>query len=227
MAELKSKFLGKLKGTLGDMTGRIRNGKGYLAGRPASFNSPQDSASLKRRARFKLAVKFSYAALKNPGIKSIWKKTSSGNNTPFSNIMRENYKFILDTTLNAFNIITPREGFNPVFSNVSLTNSLLSAELGALNGIAEFNLTEELSLKIAAVVFLSEPNNTGFENYNFISIESNPVILQLDNPENFSIPLLNFNSSLIDIYQNKKIFLAAFTLDSENIPVHFSGTFVQ
>jgi len=98
MAELKSKFLGKLKGTLGDMTGRIRNGRGYLASKPASFNAAQDSASLKRRAKFKLAVKFSYAALKNPGIKSIWKKNSSGNNTPFSNLMRENYKFILETS---------------------------------------------------------------------------------------------------------------------------------
>lgn len=227
MAELKSKFLGKLKGTLGDMTGRIRNGKGYLAGRPASFNSPQDSASLKRRARFKLAVKFSYAALKNPGIKSIWEKTSSGNNTPFSNLMRENYKFILETSLNSFNIITPREGFNSVFTNVTLTNTALSAELGALDGVTDFDIAAEVSIKLAAVVFLTEPNNPGFDDYSFISLESNPVTLQLENPETFSIPVLNFNSSLVDIYQNKKIFLAAFTLNSEDIPVHFSATFVQ
>lgn len=227
MAELKSKFLGKLKGSLGDLTGRIRNGKGYLASKPSSFNAPTDAASLNRRAKFKLAVKFSYAALRNAGIKIIWKKTASGNSSPFANIMRENYKFIHDGTLNVYNIITPRSGFNPVFTSAVLSNTELSVDLSALNGVTDFDTGVETELKVAAVIFLAAPNNPGFDQYNFISLESNPVALQLDNPQSFTIPIVNFESSMIDIYQNKKIFLAVFSLDGDGIPVHYSSTFVQ
>lgn len=227
MAELKNSILGKISGSIGNITARIRNGKNYLASKPAYFNTPDDTASVERRAKFKLAVKFSYAVLKSSGLKSVWRTFVSNNKPPFANLMKINYKFILDNDLSALNLITPSEGFSPGFSNVVLTNANLSADLAPLDGLAPFDTNIETILKLSAVVYLSNPANESYEEYDFISLESDNVPLQLINPESFSIDLKSFEGSKVDNYQDKMIFLAAYTLDDEGIPIHFSSTFIQ
>ena len=227
MAELKSNVLGKLRGSIGNVTGRIRNGKNYLAARPGSFTPGNDPASIARRAKFKLAVKFSSAILKNNDLKKIWEAYITNCKPAFQYLMPLNYKLFTDNDISSSNIITPLEGFGGSFSNVSLTTSALNTDLAALNGLADFDLGIETEIKLIAVVYLSKPTDESSEDYSFITLESTGQVLQLTDPTSFSIPLSNYESSRVEAYQNNKVFLAALTSDDTGNSVNYSITVTQ
>ncbi|MBK7107142.1 MAG: hypothetical protein IPH62_17860 [Ignavibacteriae bacterium] len=54
MAELNKSVLGKVSGSIGELTFRQRNGKNVICMKPSSFTPGSDANSIARRDRFKL-----------------------------------------------------------------------------------------------------------------------------------------------------------------------------
>ena len=57
MAQLNKNVLGSVKGTLGNITFKQRNGKNFLSLRPESYKASTDPLSLLRKSKFRLAAK--------------------------------------------------------------------------------------------------------------------------------------------------------------------------
>ncbi len=225
MALIKNGILGKIRGSVGTVTGRIVDGKNILTQR-ASFRKPvTDPATLKRREKFKLAVKFASAINKMPELKTIWKAVKPDNQNFFSYFVQSNYKQIGDGILTNINLITPFTGFPVSLTSSSVTSTDISIDVEALAGTFDFDLTIEKNIKLCMILFLSDPVDSNADKYFFMPVKFDSQTLQLDNPLSFTKTLLKMGQSIFEKYNSHLTFLALVTLDAEENPVSFSSTF--
>ena len=66
MAELDKSVIGKLRGRIGDVVFRQRNGKVFVSQRPKSFMPGTDEKSVERRSKFAFCAKLSKAIYSIP-----------------------------------------------------------------------------------------------------------------------------------------------------------------
>ena len=224
MAVIKSGILSSIRGSVGRVTGRIVNGRNILSQRPGYRKQTNDPATLKRRDRFRLAVKFASAINKLEGVKPIWKTITPKDQNFFSFLVQSNYNQITDGALTGTNIITPFSGFPVSLASSEITSASVSADINTLAGIYNFDLTDEVNVKLCMVIYLTDPANSLFEKYTFIPLEFEAQALQLDNPLTFTQGLMKADQSLFESYNAHKTYLALVTLDSDNNPVSFSQT---
>ena len=225
MGEIKNGILSELKGSIGNITGRIVNGRNILSRKPGFRKKVSDPATLKRRERFKLNVKFGSAASSFSEIKEVWKAFTPDGLNYFSFIVQSNYKQIGDGVLTNKNIITPYGGFPLSIASSDVTSTSLSVEIGALAGTYNFDLANEVNVKLMAVVYLSGAIDSNSKEYEFIPVEFGVQALQLDNPLSFTKALLKVDQVLFESYTDHKLFGAIVTLDANDYPVNFSSTF--
>lgn len=228
MAELKRAVLGRVSGSIGNITGRIKRGKNYISARPASFIPGKDPASIERRKKFKLALEFGLAIIQNsPELKLIWQKATRGLMSPHNLIVKQNYKLIGKDGYSDLNFIAPSDGFPVTINSFEIINGLLTSEVAPLGNPEYFDLELEKSVKIINLVYNTEPNLDGIDSYSFQIIESSGIILQLNNPLTFSITLNSVQQSLYSKYDSHKFYSVLITLDSESVPVSYSQTIAR
>ncbi len=148
MGEIKNGILSELKGSVGNITGRIVNGRNILSRKPGFRKATNDPATLKRRERFKLNVKFGSAASSFNEIKEVWKALTPEGLNYFSYIVQSNYKQIGDGVLTNKNIITPYGGFPLSVASSDITSTSLNIEIAALAGTTNFDMDSEVNVKL-------------------------------------------------------------------------------
>ena len=57
MAQVNKSVIGKLRGSVGDLAFRQRDGKEIVSVRPGTINAPDDDESVNRRLKFKFSAK--------------------------------------------------------------------------------------------------------------------------------------------------------------------------
>ncbi len=224
MGEIKNGILSELKGSIGNITGRIVNGRNILSRKPGFRKTVNDPATLKRREKFKLNVKFGSAASSFNDIKEIWKAYTPEGLNYFSFIVQSNYKQIGDGVLTNKNIITPYGGFPIGITSSAITSTSLDIEIAALTGTLNFDLANEVNVKLMAVVYLSDAIDSHNQPYAFIPVEFEVQAMQIDNPLSFTKALLKVDQVLFESYNSHKVYGAIVTLDANDYPVNFSST---
>ena len=224
MGEIKNGILSELKGSVGNITGRIVNGRNILSRKPGFRKAVNDPATLKRRERFKLNVKFGSAAGSFDEIKNIWKAYTPEGMNYFSYIVQSNYKQIGDGVLTNKNIITPYKGFPISAASNDISSTSLNIGISALAGTINFDMVNEVNVKLMAVVYLSGAIDSHLEAYAFIPVEFESQAFQLDNPLSFTKALLKADQVIFESYNAHKVYAAIVTLDAYGNPVNFSST---
>lgn len=224
MAIIKNGILSELKGSVGNITGRIINGRNILSRKPGFRKAVNDEDTLKRRDKFKLNVKFGSAVSSFDVIKEIWKAFTPDGLNYFSFLVQSNYKQIVNGELTNKNVITPYGGFPISTGTNTITSSSLSIEINALSGTYNFDLAEEINAKLFAVIYLSGAVNDNTEEYAFIPVEFDVQALQLANPLTYTKTLLLADKVIFESYASHKVFIALATLNSNNAPVNFSSS---
>ncbi len=225
MGEIKNGILSEIRGSIGNITGRIVNGRNILSRKPGFRKKVNDPATLMRRERFKLNVKFGSAASSFAEIKEIWKAYTPEGLNYFSFIVQSNYKQIGDGVLTNKNIITPYGGFPLSIDNSSITSLSLNIEIAALAGTLNFDLGTEVKVKLLTVVYLSDAVDSHNQPYAFIPVEFDEQAMQIDIPLSFSKALLKVDQVLFESYNSHKVYGAIVTLDANDFPVNFSSSF--
>lgn len=72
MATLSKQVLGRISGSVGDITFRQKNGTNFVSARPNSFALPTDEDSVKRREKFAFACKLSASIISIASLKAFW-----------------------------------------------------------------------------------------------------------------------------------------------------------
>ncbi len=225
MAKFRKEILGKVSGSLGDITFRQRNGKSYLSTRPESFIPGMDENSIARRGKFSLSIKLAKAINTIPNLKVIWLKDTPQGASVFNHIMRTNYPMVSSTDLTGLVKLVPSLGFNVNNPVVVLGPSEVKVNLDAIGNSTDINITAENSLKIVSVVYLSNPSDSSMKKDEFLTFVSESKVIDLSAPLEFNISLSDVESQMFAIYQNRKGFFAVVTFDAAGNVIHYSNTF--
>lgn len=225
MAELKRGVLGRVTGSIGNITGRIRSGRNYLAARPASFTPGNDQGSIDRRGKFKLVLDLSLSIVQNnTDLKSIWKKTAPAMLSAHNMIVKQNYHLAEVNRLTIFNIITPSDGFPLTLTSIGIEDGLLTVVTAPIGNPDLFNTELQKKIKLASLIYNQDPAVAGMNSYSFQMIETPEQDLQFEDPYTFTVQFNSVQASLYSKYQNHNFYTAAIVLDTGANPVKYSIT---
>lgn len=224
MAIIKSGILSDIKGSIGNITGRIVNGRNILSkksGFRKLINTPE---SILRRDKFRLCVKLGVNANSIPELRLLWRYFAPKGLNYIAHFVQSNYHLSGNGVLTNRNVITPAGGFPVSVATSNIKSNSISIEIDALTGSFNFNLSVETKIKMAVVVYLSNPASDVKEKYAFIPVEFDSQNLQLDNPISFTKSLLRSDQLVFESYYLHKIYAAVITLNANDDPVHYSRT---
>ncbi|MGO9480727.1 MAG: hypothetical protein ACLP05_02945 [Candidatus Kryptoniota bacterium] len=234
MAQLDGSITGKLRGSIGDLVFRQRNGNVFVSQRPKSFMPGTDENSVQRRSKFAFSTKLSKAIYSIPELAALWRQAAPQGRSVFHSILQTNIHLVNPGMVGALTTITPPQsrawpGSNFAIDSTSSSNSTnaVTAEFATLGGLTGIQINIEQNVKLACVLCLTNPVDKSLPVYQFISCISESVQLILDSPLTFNIALVGENGVKVRGYRDKKLLCAMVTLDSENKPVRYSGTLVK
>src|SRR5690606_35291950 len=180
MAKLKKEILGKVSGSLGELTFRQRGGKSFVSTRPASFMPGTDEASKTRRAKFALSIKFARVIYSVPQLKSLWVNETPAGIAPFNHLMRSNYRVIgTPASLNTI-AMAPSFGFDISNPSSAVNASALMINVEALGTAPGLIIAEEVSLQLLTILYLNDRTHDAVEEYMMLNFSSAPSAVNLD-----------------------------------------------
>jgi len=226
MSEINSGILGKMTGSIGNITGKVSKGKNILTLKPSSFNAPKDPESVARREKFALTVKFAKTVNAQAPLKILWQKVTPSDLSPFNYIVKTNYPSFLNGSYSGTTTITPLLGFPVTTASAELTQDGISFTINALANAYDFNLSKETRLKPVVILSFANPGNLTLQAALFISVELPASNFVADAEITFTSTFNDYIKSLYEKYTSRSALFALVTLDSNDIPVNFSQTII-
>ncbi|MFZ1081830.1 MAG: hypothetical protein WAO19_07885 [Candidatus Kryptoniota bacterium] len=234
MAELNKSVIGKLRGAIGDVVFRQRNGKVFVSRKPQSFMPGIDEKSVERRSKFAFSSKLSSAIYSLPDLAYLWRLAAPQGSSVYHFILQTNIHLVNPGTVTGLTTITPPQsrswagsGFAIDCTSSSISTNAVTAELAPLGDSTGIDLSKEQNVKLACVLCLTNSVDKSLPQFQFVSCVSELRQLVLDSPLTFSIALTGENAAKVGSYQDKKPLCAMVTLNSEIKLVRYSGTLVK
>jgi len=224
MATLSKTVLGRVSGSIGDITFRQKNGSNYLSTRPGSFTPGNDEKSINRRGKFAFACKLASSMVSIGSIKSLWEGIAGAGKSAYNTIVGTNYKFITANSITPQTFLTPGIGFGVKTTSFTLSSTGLQVVFDAIGINADIDLNTEKSLQLSAIISLSNRVDETVEEFYLLPLVSSNQLLAVDETLTFSIPLSNQESQLYDKYNVRKVLYALVTLDADGNAVQYSST---
>lgn len=227
MAQLNKAVLGRVSGTLGDITFRQRNGKNIIGTRPRRYTPPADQGSIDRRARFAFSSKLAQAIYSIPELAAFWQPLAPAGMSTFNYMIQKNILIVNPSSVSDLTTITPEHSFGVSCTSAALTGNTIAVALGAIGNGSGIDGSTSLTMKLAYVLSLTKPSNETFPEFFFVSGTSDTKQLVLDSAITFNIALSGQDAASVGSYADRKLLLALLTLDAANAPVEYSGTFTS
>ncbi len=225
MGELNKSVLGKVRGSVGDITFRQRNGKNYISLRRRTISAPTDAASVERRGRFAVSAKIAQAINATPLLKAIWEKDTPAAMSPYNNMLAVNFAQVTADSVTPFTTIIPSIGFPVNVSAGAIAPEAITVTVDPLGTSAGIDISTETSIQLIAILTLTKPVNSSLESMRAISFISSEQPITPDTALSFTVTPGVVESQLIESYGEKKALMALVTLDAGKDVVHFSNTF--
>jgi len=227
MATLQQPILGKISGTVGSITFRKKNGVNYVSARPVSFLASNDDASINRRSRFALSCKLSAAMISLAPVKTLWDAETENGHSAYNLIVSTNYQFVTADSVTDQTFLTPGLGFGIKTTSIDIASGGIQVVTEAIGTNAGIDLSSEKTVQLAAIFSLSSPVDDTVDDFTLIPLLSTAQTLAIDTALTFSLSLTNQEQQFFAKYNTRKALFALITLDGENNPVHYSGTFAR
>ena len=213
MARLEKKVLGEIRGRVGNIVGKVRNGKQYIASRPSKYTMSKAPHEVDKRSRFKVNGIFAKAIREDKLLYSIWEKEKAPAASAYNKICKVNFKLCRTERPSDENIITP-SGFDLPVENISYRQDKIVVE------IVPFDIQpDETSVLFLMMISFHRPFN---KELNYFSIRKiNDYDL-----EDLTLSF-NFNSAekmTAAAYESRTVFFAAITRNVAGEIVRWSKT---
>lgn len=214
MARLEKKVLGDIVGRVGNIVGKSRNGKYYIASRPSQYTMSMAPHEVDKRGRFKVNGQFARIIKQTEPLYKIWEKEKAPATNAYNKICKINFRLCRPERPSAENVITP-PGFKLPVTKVNPETDRIEAALD----VFELLETEKVLRFILIISF-----------YNPTAKQSNYYeICRLVNYEMEELKLIfsygSYERKLEEHYQNKTIYLAAVTGDGSGNIIRWSDTY--
>jgi hypothetical protein len=227
MAKVNKMILGRISGTLGDITFRQRNGSNYIASRPSKFSTPQDEDAIARRSRFSLSVKLASTINSISQLKEIWELQIPADTTVYNYLVKQNYKSLTGDSVSANTYLVPGLGFGITPTTITLDAANIGIVTEAIGTRAGIDMVTEKKVQLVSVLCLSNPPDTNLDKTFLILLVSDAQALSIDSSLTFNLPLSNQETQLFNKYSLKKALFTIITLDADGHSVNYSNTFYK
>jgi hypothetical protein len=227
MARLNKQVLGRVRGSLGDIVFREKNGKNFIAMKPSSFTPGSDEASVARRVKFALAAKLASTINNNPALKTVWSESAPVGLSSHNDILRQNYPFVELDNISGLIKLLPDAGFSTAASNLAISATDISVNIGPIGTLTGINITDEPNCRSYALVYLNGPVKDSVSPYSFMLFTSANQTTQLDVELAFNFQLSNQDSLLISKYNTSSVFFAFVTVDADDKIISNSSTLIS
>lgn len=224
MAKLKKQVLGRISGALGDIVFREVNGKNVVGMRPSNVNTPQDPASVARRAKFTISAKLAQAISSHQKLKDLWALKAPAGQSTHNFLIKSNYLFVQSDDLSDLIKLTPDAGFPVSASSGNLTSSGMELILNAIGNNNLIDDSVEVNVQMLSVLFFKDSVDISVPQYSIITASSSVQTLSLANPLTLNAPLVGNDGLLFDKYQYHKAFNVIITMDVSGNLIHYSNT---
>ncbi|HCY77275.1 MAG TPA: hypothetical protein DHV28_15255 [Ignavibacteriales bacterium] len=225
MADLRKKVLGTVSGAVGDILFRAKNGKNYVGTRPLSFMPGTDERSVARRARFAMATRLAKPINSIYHLKSLWKTITPVGLSPYNQIVKANYSNVQSDSVGDLVRLVPDIGFSVQVTSITVDAAHLAVTLDSLTSSSGIDPASELFFQLVGVIHLTNPVAEGPDIHSFFRIISDEQALALNTEINFDVTFYDQTSQLIELYQDRKVFLTLLTLDVDKNVINYSNTF--
>jgi hypothetical protein len=223
MAHLRKQVFGQIQGSIASIVIKYRNGKPYIATKPAKFNAGKDPVTLFKKNQGMFIGKLSSAVYKIDILKKIWSASDVKKGYAYQQVWARNYHSIKNNDLAGSVTLVPLCEFSTASQTIELANNdkgrLTASPIGDKTVI---NPAVEKKIIAAGVVILKN-NVPGSEiDFGFRTINSKPVDLSLTDPININFETTLVSNSFIDHFSIRKYYITLITLDDSGSPVHCS-----
>lgn len=213
MARLEKKVLGEIRGRIGDVVVKVRNGKQYIASRPSKYTMSKAPHEVDKRNRFKVNGLFAKAINDNNFLYSIWDKEKAPATSAYNKICKINFKLCNINRPSAQNLITPG-GFNLPVESFSYFSNKVETELNPFDV-----LPGEKSVIFILLICFYEPVMNEADYFTIKIIEDYDMD-ELKLTFNFNIT----EKQIASAYKNRIAYLAAVTQDGTGNILRWSET---
>jgi len=215
MATINKNILGNIKGSLGSVVFRERNGKLIAYTKPAKQKISRSKASVEARQKFSLAVALAKEINSNSILSAVWKKSNVNASNAYQKIIKVNSKLTEPKSLSIKNMITPK-GFDLSGITAKLNNKLLEIALD------KTKLTDELinANYLFCLIHLWNNNKLDF----IVKLYQLELSSIDDNKQNFTIDL---SSVLKKKYKDGICFITLTGVKSRGNKFFWSSTFAS
>ncbi|MDD8017236.1 MAG: hypothetical protein PHP42_02565 [Bacteroidota bacterium] len=224
MATLNKSILGKVSGTIGDITFRQRKNKNIVSVRPSSFMPGNDPDSIARREKFSLTTKLAKAVYSLQDIRSRWEAETPSSMLPFNHIMQSNYAAVEGGELSALVKLAPWHDFIISLASTEISAGLINLSVAPFGSNTGINAAEEPTANVLVLLYVNNPVDTSVEKNGFLQFVSESKPVTLTEALNFSVQMSSVESQLIGKYHNQKLFVAVVTKSAAGIVIGCSNT---
>jgi hypothetical protein len=212
MAIISKNILGEVRGKLGDMVLKVKNGKQIAYLRSSTFNKSNSRAAEEGRQNFKVSRQLSSELIKIPSLKQIWKAAKIGGNSEYNRIIKYNRAKCKNHNLTTQNIITPPGGVELAVDSLNLSPVeilfAININKGGLDGVLD------PPSRFYTCIYAYNPIKDG-ERFKILTITKD--INQSPENDQYNIPLSIVQQHIISKYKNTIIYLAAAKSDGDNL----------
>jgi len=223
MAKVTDQHLGRVRGKVGDIVLKIRDGKSYVSKAPKKYKKATKIAALGNMDRFKMSVSFAKTVNASDVLRPLWLKSDFKGKTAYSKIFSANHAYSGINHVGIFAQISPSE--------ITMDLKALHLDVSSLN--IEFNASiyfpEFFPLPYCAVTILhlSHPKNKKSAFHKFITVEEDIADLNINYGE---INQINHSvgSNLFNIFKTYDlavgyVALISYPADKDPIDTHSHG----
>jgi hypothetical protein len=203
MARLEKKVFGEIRGRVGNIVGKVRNGKQYIASRPSKYTMSKAPHEVDKRNKFKVNGLFAKAIKENNILYNIWDKEKAPAASAYNKICKINFKLCGSDRPSVQNKITPG-GFDLPVESITYQQDKIEVELMPFD-----ILPDEKRVIFILLVSFYDPKKKELPYFSFKQITG----YELDELK----LTFNFNTTdkqLANMYNKRTVFLATVTEDA-------------
>lgn len=213
MAQLSKKVIGEIRGKVGGIVVKVRNGKQYIASTPSQYTMSNEPHEVDKRNRFKVNGLFAKAVKESELLYRAWEKEKAPATTAYNKICKVNFKLCETNRPTEKNLITPG-GFEIPIVSIESFKDRIEVEIG------QFDLLDEES-RIFFVMLISF--------FNPVTEKDKYFDIRLIGNYKYEDPKLIFDFSeeikqISKRFKNRTVYLAAVTEDEKEEMIRTSKT---
>lgn len=224
MATINKSVLGKVRGAVGDIVFRQRNGKYFVSTKPGRRKKTDNPELIALQNRFKLSVQTASVLLKNDALKLFWSVYTPLKRNALNYCVKKIHPAVTDDNLTEYLSIVPSIGFPVSIDNTGFDENGITLLTDPIGSDTDIDTENETGIAAVALLYYKEPVDTSVDSYYLFNIKSQIVPLNLTEQLSLSIPFNGIEKQLYNRYQTRKAFITLITFSGNGNPVHHSGT---